>query len=128
MTENRYEPPEMRGKRRVICHISEIAETGKGLSIKKIIKGDPDRSLDLFLVTDGDEVQGYFNICPHQGSPLDLKPDVFLDLEKKYIQCSTHGAKFRKHDGLCISGPCVGSKLMKIPLNLDSDGSILLGE
>ena len=84
MTENRYEPPEMRGKRRVICHISEIAETGKGLSIKKIIKGDPDRSLDLFLVTDGDEVQGYFNICPHQGTPLDLKPDVFLDVEKKY--------------------------------------------
>jgi|TARA_B100000029_G_scaffold504468_1_gene583364 nitrite reductase/ring-hydroxylating ferredoxin subunit len=128
MTENRYEPPEMRGKRRVICHISEIAETGKGLSIKKIIKGDPDRSLDLFLVTDGDEVQGYFNICPHQGTPLDLKPDVFLDVEKKYIQCSTHGAKFQKDDGLCISGPCVGSKLMKIPIHLDSDGSILLGE
>lgn len=119
--------PEMRGNRRVICHISDIGEAGKGLMIKRIVKGDPARELDLFLVTDGGDVHGYFNICPHQGSPLDLKPDVFLDVERKYIQCTTHMAKFQKDDGLCIKGPCVGSKLMKLPIAVDDDGAVLLG-
>ena len=76
---------------------------------------------------DGDDVHGYFNICPHQGTPLDLKPDVFLDIERKYIQCTTHSAQFQKHDGLCIAGPCAGSKLMKLPITVDDDGAVLLG-
>jgi len=121
------EKPEMRGDRRVICQRSDIGEAGKGLTVTRIVKGDPERTLDLFLVTDGDDVHGYFNICPHQGSPLDLKPDVFLDLERKYIQCTTHMARFQKHDGLCIKGPCIGSKLMKLPITVDEDGAVLLG-
>lgn len=121
------EKPEMRGTRRVICHIGDIGEAGKGLSLTRVVKDDPDRTLDLFLVTDGEDVHGYFNICPHQGTPLDLKPDVFLDIERKYIQCTTHSAKFQKHDGLCVGGPCAGSKLMKLPITVDGDGAVLLG-
>jgi len=119
--------PEMRGNRRVICHVSDIGEAGKGLSLTRIVKDDPARTLDLFLVTDGDAVHGYFNICPHQGTSLDLKPDVFLDVERKFIQCTTHMARFQKHDGLCVAGPCVGSKLMKLPITVDADGAVLLG-
>ncbi len=121
------EMPEMRGNRRVICHVGDIGEAGKGLTLKRIIKGDPERTLDIFLVPDRDEVHCYINICPHQGTPLDLKPDVFLDIERKYIQCTTHFAKFQKHDGLCIGGPCTGSKLMKLPITVDDDGTVLLG-
>lgn len=117
----------MRGNRRVICHVSDIGEAGKGISLTRIVKDDPERSLDLFLVTDGDDVHGYFNICPHQGTPLDLKPDVFLDLERELIQCTTHMAKFQKHDGLCVKGPCIGSKLMKLPITVDDDGAVLFG-
>ena len=121
------EIPEMRGNRRIICHVGDIGEAGKGLTLKRIVKGDPERTLDIFLVPDGDEVHGYINICPHQGMPLDLKPDVFLDIERRYIQCTTHFAKFQKHDGLCIGGPCTGSKLMKLPITIDDDGAVLLG-
>ena len=121
------EKPEMRGNRRVICHVSDIGEAGKGLSLSRIVRGDPGRTLDLFLVPDGDDVHCYFNICPHQGTPLDLKPDVFLDIERKYIQCTTHLARFQKHDGLCIKGPCTGSKLIKLPITVDDDGAVLLG-
>ncbi len=117
----------MRGNRRVICHVSDIGEAGKGLSLSRIVRGDPGRTLDLFLVPDGDDVHCYFNICPHQGTPLDLKPDVFLDIERKYIQCTTHLARFQKHDGLCIKGPCTGSKLIKLPITVDDDGAVLLG-
>jgi len=121
------EKPEMRGNRRVICHIDDIGEAGKGIILTRIARDEPDRTLDLFLVIDGDDVHGYFNICPHQGTPLDLKPDIFLDIERKYIQCTTHSAKFQKHDGLCIGGPCAGQKLMKLPITVDDDGAVLLG-
>lgn len=117
----------MRGNRRVICHVGDIGDAGKGLSLENIVKDDAGRKMDLFLVKDGKKVRGYFNICPHQGTPLDIKPDVFLDIERKYIQCTTHSAKFRKRDGLCISGPCTGSKLMKLPITVDKDGAVLLG-
>ena len=127
MIDNDTNKPKIRGNRRVICHVSDISEAGKGLSLNNIIKDEPDRKLDLFLVTNGNDVHGYFNICPHQGVPLDLKPDTFLDVERNFIQCSTHSAKFQKHDGLCVSGPCTGSKLMKLPITVDSDGAVLLG-
>lgn len=127
MSDDTTEKPEMRGSRRVICHVSDIGEAGKGLSLTRIVKDDPERTLDLFLVTDGEDVHGYFNICPHQGSPLDLKPDVFLDIDRNYIQCTTHSAKFQKHDGMCIKGPCIGSKLMKLPIAVDDDGAVLFG-
>ncbi len=124
---NSDEKPEMRGNFRVICHTDDIGEAGKGIVLTRISRDDPNRTLDLFLVTNGGDVYGYFNICPHQGSTLDLKPDVFLDIERKYIQCTTHSAKFQKHDGLCVSGPCTGSKLMKLPITVDNDGAVLLG-
>ena len=85
MIDNDTNKPKMRGNRRVICHVSDISEAGKGLSLNNIIKDEPDRKLDLFLVTNGNDVHGYFNICPHQGVPLDLKPDTFLDVERNFI-------------------------------------------
>lgn len=127
MTDGGADTPEMRGDRRVICHVGDIGEAGKGLSLRHMVKDDPARILELFLVTDGGHVHGYLNICPHQGTPLDLKPDVFLDIERKFIQCTTHMARFQKHDGLCVAGPCIGSKLMKLPITVDDDGAVLLG-
>lgn len=119
--------PEMRGTRRVICQLGDITEAGKGITLTRIFKDQPERTLDMFLITDGDDVHGYMNICPHQGSPLDLKPDTFLDVEREFIQCTTHMAKFRKHDGMCVSGPCAGQTLMKLPISVDPDGAVLLG-
>ncbi len=43
-------------------------------------------------------------------SPLNWTPDRFLDLERKQIICATHGAVFCIDDGLCVGGPCKGSR------------------
>ncbi len=43
-------------------------------------------------------------------SPLNWTPDRFLDLERKQIICATRGAVFRIDDGLCVDGPCEGSR------------------
>lgn len=60
----------------------------------------------------------YINSCPHRSIPLEWQPDQFLDYEKQFIQCATHGAMFRIEDGLCIAGPCVDDRLDPLPLQI----------
>lgn len=119
--------PEMRGNRRVLCHIDEIGEAGKGFRLQGLYKNKPEAVLPVFVIRDGDAVHCYMNVCPHQGTPLELKPDTFLDVPRELIQCTTHGAKFRKDDGYCVKGPCVGKSLTRFPVHLDTDGMVLFG-
>jgi nitrite reductase/ring-hydroxylating ferredoxin subunit len=127
MGEGLSDKPVMRGERRVLCHVEEIGEAGKGFVLTGIYKERPNAIMPVFLVTDGDAVHCYMNMCPHQGITLEMKPDTFLDVERALIQCSTHGAKFRKDDGYCTKGPCVGRSLTKLPVTIDDDGMILFG-
>ncbi len=120
--------PVMRGNRRVLCHIDDIGEAGKGLVLRKINADKPEAKLPICLIPAGDEIHCYMNMCPHQGTPLELKPDTFLDVERELIQCSTHWAMFRKEDGYCVKGPCVGRSLKKLPVTVDTDGMVLFGE
>src|SRR5690606_20601925 len=108
--------PLMRGNRRVLCHLSEIGEAGRGFTLRCIVKDKPEAVLPIFVIPDDGAVHCYMNVCPHQGTPLELKADTFLDVERALIQCSTHGAKFRKADGYCTRGPCVGQSLTRLPV------------
>ncbi len=71
----------------------------------------------------GGRAFGYFNVCPHAGSPLNWSPGQFLDPTRTLIQCATHGAQFNIDDGACVSGPCPGSKLTEVPVDV-KDGEI----
>ncbi len=75
------------------------------------------------MVRRGDRVFGYLNRCPHQGTPLEFLPDRFLTRDGSEILCSTHGARFEIASGLCTAGPCTGSHLTPIPLDI-VDGEI----
>lgn len=100
-----------------LCQIDELPENGaKGFEIEQ---------RKLFVVRRQGEVVIYENRCPHKGIPLEWMPDIFLDAEKQFIQCSTHGALFTIDQGQCIAGPCVGAKLQAIPFDI-IDGSICL--
>lgn len=122
--------PAMRGNRRVLCHADEIGVAGKGFILHKIFADNPDAKMPIFVIP-GDE-EGtfycYMNVCPHQGTHLELKPDTFLDVDRKLIQCSTHWAMFRKEDGYCVKGPCVGKSLRPLPVMVDDDGMLLFGD
>ncbi len=67
----------------------------------------------------------YVNSCPHIGTPLDFSPGHFLNKDKTFIICSTHGALFRINDGFCVSGPCAERALTTVPFNIVG-GSIFL--
>jgi len=75
----------------------------------------------LLAVRTGNSVYIYINACPHIGTPLDLKPDQFLNDDGSLIICSTHGALFEIDTGFCISGPCGGSSLSPVKSHIKDD-------
>jgi nitrite reductase/ring-hydroxylating ferredoxin subunit len=105
----------------LLCRIGEIPEGGgRGFSI-----GEGAEAEHIFLLHIGGRIFGYLNSCPHIGTPLDLIPGEFLTWDKRHILCRTHGARFRIHDGYCISGPCRDDKLRPLPLKLVGDQVLL---
>ncbi|MEE8532357.1 MAG: Rieske (2Fe-2S) protein [Alphaproteobacteria bacterium] len=106
----------------VLCRLDDVPSPGaKGFTL-----GDGAEALDIFVVRDASGVHAYVNDCPHTGGPLNWTPDVFLTLDKRHIQCATHGAMFRIGDGRCIHGPCTGASLTPVTLDI-VDGAIVLG-
>ncbi len=99
------------------CRLDEIPDGGaRGL----VLPDTGDGPLRVVVLRRGDAVTAYRNRCPHRGTPLDLRPDDFLDREGKHIVCATHGAIFRKEDGECIAGPCTGDRLEPIAARVEN--------
>ena len=75
--------------------------------------------VDAFIVNVNGSYHAYVNRCPHAGTSLDLWPNEFLTDDGRYLICSTHGAIFEQHTGLCVEGPCPGARLESLPVELD---------
>ena len=105
-----------------VCHFDELPDPGA----KGFLVGDGEWPFRGFVVRKSQEVFAYANVCPHQRHPLDLLPDVFLTDDRESIRCSSHGALFDLTSGLCVFGPCVGHKLMRLESRIDSDRSVLV--
>ena len=69
-----------------------------------------------FVVRRGETAWGYVDRCPHAGVPLARQLDDYLTPAGDLIACSWHGALFRVDDGLCVGGPCAGSRLIPWPV------------
>lgn len=101
-----------------LCALEDIPD-GDAIGV-----GTPDGT-EVVLVRQGREVFAYRNQCPHLGIELNFMPDVFLDSERRYIQCANHSALFQIEDGLCVFGPCQGESL--VPLSVQViEGSVWL--
>ncbi|NVK39615.1 MAG: Rieske (2Fe-2S) protein [Oceanospirillaceae bacterium] len=101
----------------VLCHIGDIPESGsKGFEIE---------GRALFAVHHQGQFFVYENRCPHRGVQLEWLPDQFLDYERNFIQCATHGALFKIDDGQCIAGPCNGKHLAAVPFQRVGDELVL---
>lgn len=104
-----------------ICSLSDIpAGAARGF----ILPG-PGAGRPVLVVRWPAGVRAYENRCPHTGVNLDWNPDVFMDVDGRHLQCSTHGALFRVEDGFCIHGPCAGQGLKPVPIRVEA-GSVLL--
>ncbi len=105
----------------VLCRFDELADPGS----RAMTVALPDGPREVFVVRQANRVYAYLNQCPHTGGPLDWVPDQFLNLEQDHIQCATHAALFRIHDGFCVAGPCSGDHLTAVPASVEN-GMIVL--
>lgn len=107
----------------ILCRLSDIDDPG-GRGFNVVTDWGMEQ---VFVVRKGSQIYGYINRCPHTGTPLDWKPDIFLNYDKNRIQCSTHGAQFRIEDGFCLAGPCPGRSLVPFQVKLE-DGAVITTE
>ena len=106
----------------VLCNVTDITEgNSKGFSLN-----DTAGVQDIFVVRRDNQFYAYENHCPHTGVSLNWQPDVFMDMENFYIQCSVHGARFNVEDGLCVWGPCVKQSLNAVKIEVQDDKIVLL--
>lgn len=96
-----------------LCHINDITDPGS--------KGFESDEGAFFAVRKNNQIFVYVNSCPHNRLPLDWQPDQFLDCEKIFIQCASHGALFKIENGECVSGPCLTQYLKTVPHSLIDD-------
>ncbi len=107
---------------RVLCRLADIEDgQAKGFTL-----GSGREARELFVVREDDQVFGYVNSCPHQGTPLNWQDDRFISDHSGLILCATHGAQFEIADGACVSGPCEGQALKAVPVGLDAEGRVML--
>lgn len=90
-----------------LCRLEDVPE---GSSREFHLERDETKR-SVFAVKHQGRLFAYENSCPHLGIPLNLVEHRFLDLNRQYIICSTHGALFQIHDGHCVFGPCQGEHL-----------------
>lgn len=79
----------------------------------------------LLQVGDG-SIRAYKNECRHLPMRLDdREPADLWDATGEHLVCSSHGARYRPADGLCVAGPCKGSHLRPLPIEV-RDGQVFL--
>ncbi|MBX7194807.1 MAG: Rieske 2Fe-2S domain-containing protein [Sandaracinaceae bacterium] len=65
-------------------------------------------------------VRAYENVCQHVPIPLDAGGGAFFDDDAQLV-CATHGAVYRRSDGECVSGPCMGRRLAALPFVIEGE-------
>jgi nitrite reductase/ring-hydroxylating ferredoxin subunit len=93
----------------------------KAVPLPRDEQGRPREALVL-LGPDG-EPRAYLNLCRHLPVPLDGGSKHYLTRGGEYLLCGTHGALFRRDDGLCVQGPC--KNLSLFPLTLVEEAGVL---
>jgi nitrite reductase/ring-hydroxylating ferredoxin subunit len=104
-----------------ICPLTELTDPGS----RAFSVGDGDWPLRGFIVRVGETAFAYLNRCPHAGHPLNMRPDEFLNADRSFILCRSHGAMFEPTNGRCVAGPCTGQSLRALPLRVEA-GLVIL--
>ena len=94
-----------------VCHLNDVEEEESREFYIPAAEGEK----SIIAVKKDGIFALYENNCPHLGVPMNIEPDRFLDIEKNFIMCSTHGALFKIDDGECVHGPCMGQFLTPVP-------------
>ncbi len=108
------------GSARLICASAELAEGGDGVRFEMDWKGE---WIPAFAIRHRGNAYAYLNRCAHIAMELDWNPGKFFDAQREYLICSTHGAWYVPHSGVCRGGPCRGAALTRLNV-FEADGKV----
>ncbi|MCW5636949.1 MAG: Rieske 2Fe-2S domain-containing protein [Rubrivivax sp.] len=103
-----------------LCRSDELAERGRALVWDVLVWGRPARAFALRF--DGKAV-AYLNRCVHVPTEMDWQEGEFLDIDRRWILCSIHGAAYEPADGRCVGGPCGRGRLTPVAV-AERDGEV----
>ena len=86
------------------------------------------REVAVLVVRRGAGLRAYLDLCPHQYLPLTWRGPRVLSDDGERLRCTNHGAEFAVADGRGLSGPGGACGLTAVPLRVDPDGIVRLGE
>jgi len=108
------------GRPERLCASADLVERGRAHVWDLRHSGRPARG---FALRFEGRVVAYLNRCGHVRAEMDWQPGEFLDLERRYILCSLHGAVYEPADGHCVGGPCAGARLHVLHVE-ERDGQV----
>ena len=104
----------------LLCTSAELAERGRAWVWDVLEYGRPVRAFAMRF--DG-AVVAYINRCVHVPTEMDWQSGEFLDIDKRWILCSIHGASYEPADGRCVGGPCGSGRLKPVGMK-EQDGRV----
>ena len=103
-----------------LCASTDLAERGRAWVWDVLQYGRPARAFAMRF--DG-AVVAYLNRCVHVPTEMDWQPGEFLDMGKRWILCSIHGASYEPANGRCVGGPCGTGRLTTVAVQ-EQDGQV----
>jgi nitrite reductase/ring-hydroxylating ferredoxin subunit len=97
--------------REPLCASADLAERGKAYVWDVLQWKQPTTA---FVMRFDGALVAYINRCAHVPTQMDWQPGEFLDMDRRWILCSIHGAMYEPKDGRCIGGPCGRGKLFAV--------------
>ncbi len=107
---------------RVICDSADLENGAAGV---RFMLQSPQGEAPAFVVRFDGRIYAYVNRCAHVPVEMDWTDGAFFDYSKLYLICSTHGALYLPHTGVCVMGPCAGKRLTPVAVE-EYDGQVLL--
>ncbi|WP_041927378.1 Rieske (2Fe-2S) protein [Methylocystis sp. SC2] len=111
----------------VICALDNLVRgQATPFSLSRVTDEGETRPFSIFVVrTENDHCVGYVNICPHQGSWLNIGDGRFFSDDGQRLRCGRHKAEFDVETGVCVKGPCVDKMIEPVALVV-MDGDVCL--
>ncbi len=104
-----------------VCDSASLGPEGCGFRFDVSVAG---RAATAFVLRWRGQVVSYLNQCAHVPMELDWVAGEFLDSEKEFIVCATHGAIYDPQGGQCLGGPCRGRGGLRRIEVLEQEGAI----
>lgn len=86
--------------------------TVKAVPLPRLADGKPREA--LVLLTHDGTPRAYLNRCRHIPIPIDGGSKQYLTHDGEFLLCGTHGALYRRDDGMCVAGPCLHLALERL--------------